>query len=90
MSEILLNFLEGFRVFSFTDVGLTIVDVTNCIGFQLLVIDSELVTPRNTRKNIAKGGKPNQAKLVKVLSRNKRRLIPEKNPNVTGLWHRHV
>ena len=42
-------------------------NVTNCISFQLLVIDSELVTPRNTRKNIAKGGKqPDQAKLAKV------------------------
>jgi len=65
-------------------------NVTNCISFQLLVIDSELVTPRNTRKNIAKGGKPNQAKLAKVLLRHKSRHIPEKNPRVTCLWHRHV
>ena len=53
-------------VFSFTDACLTIIDVTNCIGIHLLVIDSELVTPRNARKHIAKGGKPNQAKLAKV------------------------
>ena len=65
-------------------------NVTNCISFQLLVIDSELVTPRNTQKNIAKGGKPNQAKLAKVLLRHKSRHIPEKNPRVTCPWHRHV
>ena len=81
MSEILLNFLEEFRVFSLTDVGIVIVDVTNCIGFQLLVIDSELVTPRNTRKNIAKGGKPNQAKLAKVL-RQKVDIFPKKIPEL--------
>ena len=87
------KFLEDFlnlRVFSCTDAGLTIIDVTNCISFQLLVIDSELVTPRNTQKNIAKGGKPNQAKLAKVLLRHKSRHIPEKYPTVTSLWHRHV
>jgi len=77
-------------VFSFTDACLTIIDVTNCIGIHLLVIDSELVTPRNARKHIAKGGKPNQAKLAKVLLRHKSRHIPEKNPRVTCLWHRHV
>ena len=67
----------NLRVFSCTDEGLTIIDVTNCISFQLLVIDSELVTPRNTKKNIAKGGKPNQAKLAKVL-RQKVDIFPKK------------
>ena len=64
-------------VFSFTDACLTIIDVTNCIGIHLLVIDSELVTPRNARKHIAKGGKPNQAKLAKVL-RQKVDIFPKK------------
>ena len=64
----------NLRVFSCTDAGLTIIDVTNCI-------DSELVTPRNTQKNIAKGGKPNQAKLAKVL-RQKVDIFPKKIPEL--------
>ena len=55
MSEILeiLGGFPEFRVFSFTDAGITILDVTKCIGVQSMVIDSKLVSPRNTQKNIA-------------------------------------